>query len=172
MMVLGGVAVLAACGGSESSTQTYVVSTVEWPDTTTAGTGPNSGDTSTGEGGIVETTVEGGTPSSTPGGDSGSTPTPNVTTVPVNLQIAANFSAQIAERMNQKTGGASAKQIQDAAAKWATEARGEITVAGWEGVRIENVERGVAVIITINKVDTESYVCAGPAAIVSPAPCG
>jgi ABC-type glycerol-3-phosphate transport system substrate-binding protein len=178
VMVLGGVAVLAACGGSESSKQTYVVNTVEWWDTTTAVPNPYVGPPSTGEGGIVDTTVEAGTPNNTPSSTSSSTSsgtpssTPSTTTAPVNLQIATNFSAQIAERLNQKTGGVTAKQIQDAAAKWETEARGEITVAGWEGVRVENVERGVAVIITISKVDTKAYVCAGPAAIVSPGPCG
>jgi hypothetical protein len=171
-MVLGGVLMLGACGGTSSSKQTYVVDTIKWWDTTTAAPNPYVGPPSTGEGGIVETTGEGGTTSSTPGAATTGNTTPQVTTAPVNLQIAANFSAQIAERLNQKTIGATAKQIQDAGAKWSTEAHGEITVPGWNGVRVENVERGVAVIITINKVDTTSYVCAGPAAIVSPVPCG
>ncbi len=156
---------LGACGGTSSTEQTYVVNTIEWWDTTTATPNPYVGPPSTGEGGIVDTTVDGANPGT------GGTTTPQVTTAPVNLQIAANFSAQIAESLNQKTVGATAKQIQEAGAAWIAKPYGEVTVAGWNGVRVENVERGVAVIITINKEDTTSYVCAGPAAIVSPAPC-
>jgi hypothetical protein len=162
-MILGGVTVLGACGGTGSSEQTYVFNTIEWWDTTTAAPNPFVGPPSTGEGGIVDTSAP---------GDGTSSTAPGATTAPLNLQIAANFSAQIAERLNQKTVGATAEQIQEAAVKWSAEPRGEVTVEGWGGVRVENVERGVAVIITINEEDTTSYVCAGPAAIVSPVPCG
>lgn len=182
---------ISACSGKKEAETVAVLTTVQVlapqismpegeggvaPETTTmpGGEGGTSFSTTPGWTGPVASLPEGSTSGSTvvtaPGG-ANTVPNGGATTTTVVLsiaeQMARNFASDIAGRLTGKTGGVSQSEVQSAGAAWAKEDRGTITVEGYKGTTVENVNNGVKVTVTVGSKAAASFVCAGPVVGVS-----
>lgn len=155
---------LSACGGSSETAEVVTLTTVQWWDTTIPATNIH-----TGPGGSIPVVNE-GDPLEGP-----AVTTPNqtapTTTAPLNVQVAFNFAAEIAERLNQKPGPVTTAQVQAAAKTWSAESRGKITLKGFESVTAQADGSGAVVTVMISGKKYVSYVCPGVMAVVAPQAC-